>query len=87
MRRLYIYLLIILQIFFIKLIHKHTIINLNLKHNTKRRKVLFCFLKSGSHLLKNWKLFKNDEKCFLFHLKSSIRFQDIWVFGNDFLVK
>ena len=25
----------------------------------------------------NWKLFKNDEKYFLFHLKSSFRSQDI----------
>ena len=25
----------------------------------------------------SWKLFKNDEKCFLFHLKSSFRSQDI----------
>ena len=25
----------------------------------------------------NWKPFKNDEKCFLFHLKSSFRSQDI----------
>ena len=39
-------------------------------------------LKSGSHLLKKlfyllqWKPFKNDAKCFLFHLKSSFRSQD-----------
>ena len=25
----------------------------------------------------NWKPFKNDEKCSLFHLKNSSRFQDI----------
>ena len=25
----------------------------------------------------NWKPFKNDEKCFLFHLKNSFRYQDI----------
>ena len=25
----------------------------------------------------NWKPFKNDEKCFLFHLKSSFRSQDM----------
>ena len=25
----------------------------------------------------NWKPFKNDEKCFLVHLKSSFRSQDI----------
>ena len=38
-------------------------------------------LKSGSHLPKEFVLFgkpvKNDEKCFLFHLKSSFRSQDI----------
>ena len=31
-----------------------------------------------------WKPFKNDEKCFLFHLKSSFRSQDIWVFVLTF---
>ena len=37
----------------------------------------------------NWKPCKNDEKCFLFHLKSSFRSQDIfvlkflsWYFGH-----
>ena len=38
-------------------------------------------LKSGSHLPKEFVLFgkpvKNDEKCFLFHLKSSFHSQDI----------
>ena len=40
-------------------------------------------LKSGSYLPKNfchlihWKPFTNDEKCFVFHLKSSFRCQDI----------
>ena len=40
-------------------------------------------LKSNSHLPKNlcylfhWKPFKNDETCFLFHLKSSFHSQDI----------
>ena len=28
----------------------------------------------------NWKPFKNYEKCFLFHIKSSFRYQDIQVF-------
>ena len=32
----------------------------------------------------NWKSFKNDKKCFLFHLKSSFRSQDIWVFALTF---
>ena len=41
-KRLCVYLLPILQIFFIKLINKHAIINLLLIHNTKRQKVFFC---------------------------------------------
>ena len=32
----------------------------------------------------NWKPFKNDEKCFLFYLKSSFRSQDISVFVISF---
>ena len=35
------------------------------------------FLKLYSQAWDNWKPFKNDEKCFLFHLKSSFRSQDI----------
>ena len=35
------------------------------------------------YLLK-WKPFKNDEKCFLFHLKSSFRSRDIWIFVLNF---
>ena len=31
-------------------------------------------------IFSNWKSFKNDEKWFLFHDKSSFRFQDIYVF-------
>ena len=47
-------------------------------------------LKSGSHLLKKtffllrWKPFKYDEKCFLFHLKSSFPFRDIYIFVLTF---
>ena len=48
-------------------------------------------LKSDSHLQKNFwvicfieKLFKNDEKCFLFHLKIIFRSQDIKVFSQFF---
>ena len=36
------------------------------------------------HYLLDWMPFKNDEKCFLFHLKSSFRSQDILVFGTTF---
>ena len=32
----------------------------------------------------NWKLFKNDEKCCLFHLKSPFRSQDIYFFVLTF---
>ena len=47
-------------------------------------------LKSDSHLLKKlfyllqWKSFKNDEKCFLFHLKNSFCSQDIYAFVLNF---
>ena len=47
-------------------------------------------LKSDSHLAKklcyllDWKPFKNDEKCFLFHLESSFCSQDIYVFVTTF---
>ena len=47
-------------------------------------------LKSDSHLPKKIVIcliespLKNDEKCFLFHLKSSFRFQDILVFVTTF---
>ena len=32
----------------------------------------------------NWKPFKNNQKCFLFHLKSSFRSQDILIFVLNF---
>ena len=32
----------------------------------------------------DWKPFKNEEKCFLFHLKSSFRTQDIFVFVKPY---
>ena len=39
MRRLHIYLLTVLQIFFIKLVSEHATVNLILIHNTKRQEV------------------------------------------------
>ena len=46
---------------------------LNSKKKRKKKKEK-CYLLQ-------WKPFKNDEKCFLFHLKSSFRCQDIkWFF-------
>ena len=48
-------------------------------------------LRSHSHLSKkyhfllHWKSFKNNEECFLFHLKSSFRSQVIQVFIINFL--
>ena len=47
-------------------------------------------LKLGFHLLKNsfyllqWRLYKKDEKCFLFDLKSSCRSQDVYIFVMTF---
>ena len=50
----------------------------------KRRKFqLRCTLRSEK-IFGNWKPFKNDEKCFLFHLKSSFRSQDILIFVLSF---
>ena len=52
--------------------------------------VYLSCLKLGSHLPKNlwylldWKPFKNDEKCFLFQLKSSFCSQDIYDFVTTF---
>ena len=37
------------------------------------------FRRSGT-TFGNWKPFKNDEKCFLVHVKNSFRFQDVWFF-------
>ena len=51
--------------------------------NPKELERLFLHLKSDSHLpkklfcLAQWKPFKNNEKCFLLHLKSPFRSQDI----------
>ena len=44
---------------------------------------LKVFQKHFSYLL-DWKPFKNDEKWFLFHLKSSFHSQDIWAFVMTF---
>ena len=41
------------------------------------RKVGLSSSKKISFYLLQWKPFKNDEKCFLFHFKRSFRFQDI----------
>ena len=49
-------------------------------------KLGFCVTLMSETVFGNWKLFKNDEKCFLFHLKNSISSQDIsifiWLFGH-----
>ena len=53
-------------------------------------KDFISYIKSDSHFPEkncyflDWKLFKNDEKCFLFHLKSCYRSQDILVFVASF---
>ena len=36
--------------------------------------------------LLQWKAFKNDEKCFLFHVKNSFHSQDISISALTFLV-
>ena len=41
-------------------------------------------LKAYSKVWDNYWRFKNDEKCFLFLLKSYFRSQDIWSFVSDF---
>ena len=40
--------------------------------------------KQNSFYFLQWKSFKNDEKCFLFYLKSSFGSQDIYVFAATF---
>ena len=49
-------------------------------------KYFFGLLSSKKNLcyLLDWKPFKNDEKCFLFHLENSICSQDIYVFVMTF---
>ena len=39
-----------------------------------------AFFARSETIFDNWKPFQNDEKCFLFHLKSSFRSQDILIF-------
>ena len=52
-------------------------------NNVRTIKLFFTILKSHSHLPKklcyllDWKPFKSDENCFLFHLKMSFLSQDI----------
>ena len=41
------------------------------------------FLRSGI-IFSNWKPFKNNEKCFSFHRKSSFRSQDVYIFVLTF---
>ena len=48
---------------------------LSLKIGLWPSKIKLCYLS-------DWKPFKNDEKCFLFHLKSSFRSKDKRLFGH-----
>ena len=50
---------------------------LSIKVGLSHPKKILCYLL-------HWKPLKNHEKCFLFHLKSSFRFQDISVFVMTF---
>ena len=52
--------------------------SVTLKSNSQKKSS-----KKLSYLL-YWKSFENDEKCFLFHLKSSFCSQDIYVFVTTF---
>ena len=69
---------------FIEVTHRHGCSPVNLQHIFRAP-----FLKSDSHLPKKSYLlqrypFKNDEKYFFFHLKSSFRSQDIYIFVSTF---
>ena len=70
---------------------KYSIAHLWNKNKTLRN--LSFPLKSDSHFPKklcyllHWKPFKKDEKCFLFHLKSSFRSQDFMTFEFDQVVE
>ena len=62
-----------------------------LSNHSKRLQSSIKQLKSDSDLPKknlcyllDWQPFKNDEKCSLFHLKSSFRSEDIYVFVTTF---
>ena len=52
--------------------------------NSKYFKVGLSTFKKKMFYLLQWKPFKNDKKCFLFHLKSSFRSQDILHFVTTF---
>ena len=43
-------------------------------------KVCVRYFLSNFYFFTKWEPFKNHEKCFLFHLKSSVRFWDIQIF-------
>ena len=60
----------------IKLI-KLIMLKINLKSDSPLAKRNRCYFLQTSFI---WKPFKIDEKCFLFHLKSSFRSEDIYVF-------
>ena len=57
-------------------LHKRTYKQMKLQENS-RIKVGFSPSKKNYFYFLQWKPFKNDEKYFLFHLKSSFRSQDI----------
>ena len=60
--------------------HKVIIRDFFLLKGTCKSRTL-TFQKNSCHLL-HWKSFRSDEKCSLFHLKSSLRSQDIYVVMN-----
>ena len=42
--------------------------------------IIFIFTLRSETIFGNWKTFQNDEKRVLFHLKSSVRSEDIYFF-------
>ena len=72
--------------------NKHSVENFLFPASVKRNSILYLsdFPKAASSTLRsetifgNWKPFKNGDKCFLFHLQSFSRSQDIKVFVLTF---
>ena len=63
------------------------IVKISIKYITlKTIKIGFSPSKIRKIYLLKWKPFKNDEKCFLFHIKSCVRSWDIYIFVMTFLL-
>ena len=55
-------------------IQKHNCTLFQDRYLTKKNEALYVYLQNLTceNIFGNWKPFKNDEKCFLFHVKSSL---------------